>query len=450
MAHADMSTMRVALVRGSLLRPWEVPNYTIDGVRVEAFTSRRTARAMGKMGLPIHALPGVADLTGHLPAPVRAALELTAGNVELLGGLERALRGFDIAHALELANPLTWQATRARAAGACRAVVATVMENTPFRPEPNALVRRRVRTVAAGVDRFVAITERARLHLQTEGVPDDRITLLPLGIDMEHFSPGPAPPSDGPLRVLSVARLERGKGVEDLVIAAGLLARKGIDVEVTLVGAGPLRGRLLEVAGAMGVAERVRLPPPVEWEALPDVYRAHHVFVLASAATVNWREQFGFAMVEAMACGLPALAGASGSLPEVVGRDDALVMPHDPLSLSDALAALAADPQRRQELGTYNRARALERFDVRRVRERLRPLIGAAPQVDVPRVAARELAVARQIRQDRRSPDGERLEHGQALHLGPRQVHERSRVEQQPGDGGAVGHVPEPLRSGAP
>ena len=232
-------------------------------------------------------------------------------------------------------------------------------------------MRRRVRTVAAGVDRFLAITERARLHLQTEGVADERITVLPVGIDMEHFSADGAPRSNGPLRVLSVARLERGKGVEDLVIAAGLLARRGIDVEVTLVGEGPLRGRLLEIATSMGVAERVHMPPPVDWEQLPAVYRAHDVFVLASAATANWREQFGFAMVEAMACGLPALAGASGSLPEVVGRDDALVMPHDPLSLADALAALAGDPERRRELGEHNRARAVERFDVRRVRERL-------------------------------------------------------------------------------
>ena len=81
------------------------------------------------------------------------------------------------------------------------------------------------------VDHFQAITERARLHLRIAGVPDERITTLPLGIDMERFSPAEGPRREGPLRVLTVSRLEVAKGVEDLVIAVGLLAQRGVEVE---------------------------------------------------------------------------------------------------------------------------------------------------------------------------------------------------------------------------
>jgi glycosyltransferase involved in cell wall biosynthesis len=251
-------------------------------------------------------------------------------------------------------------------------VVATVMENIPFKPHPNALVASRARKVAAGVDHFVAITERARLHLRAAEVPDERISVIPLGTDTEAFRPAGAP-DGGPLRILSVARLEPAKGVEDVVVATGLLHARGHDVEVTLVGSGPLESRLREIAARLGIGERLRIRG-VPWPELPAVYRAHDVFVLGSAPTRWWREQFGFAAIEAMASGLPVLAGASGSLPEVVGRDEALVMPHDPFSLADRLERLATDPGLRASEGALNRSRAVEHFDQRAIRPRLAAL----------------------------------------------------------------------------
>jgi glycosyltransferase involved in cell wall biosynthesis len=285
-------------------------------------------------------------------------------------GLEKALRGYDIAHALELTYPFTAQAVRARRAGACRRVVVTVMENIPFKPHPNARVAARAREVAQGVDRFIAITERARWHLRYAGVPDHRIIVLPLGTDTEVFRPAEER-RGGPLRVLSVARLEPAKGVEDVVIAVGMLRERGVDVELSLVGAGPLEDRLREIASQLGIAEHVRvLAAP--WTELPGVYRDHDAFVLASAPTRWWREQFGFAVVEAMASGLPVLAGDSGSLPEVVGDPESLVRPHDPIALADALERLAGDADLRSAKGRQGRERVLAKFDQRTIRELLR------------------------------------------------------------------------------
>jgi glycosyltransferase involved in cell wall biosynthesis len=64
------------------------------------------------------------------------------------------------------------------------------------------------------------------------------------------------------------------------------------------------------------------------------------VFVLASAPRNGWQEQFGFALVEAMAAGLPAVVGDSGSLPEVIGDASQLVTPNQPTALAAALEAL--------------------------------------------------------------------------------------------------------------
>ena len=363
--------MRIALIRGSLLRTWELPNYVLDGAEVTAFASRRSAGALQAAPIAVRTLPSLGDLRSSLGPRVGGALEVVAGSTEYLPGLERALDGYDVAHALELPNPLTSQAVKAREQGRVKRVIATVMENIPFRPPENRLVAQRVANAAREVDHFQAITERARLYLHTVGVPDERITTLPLGVDMERFAPAAGPRADGPIRVLTVSRLEPAKGVEDLVIAAGLLAERGVEMELTLMGDGPLKARLEWIAGELGISDRVRLPGGVPWTELHEVYRAHDVFVLASAATRIWREQFGFALIEAMGCGLPVLVGDSGSLMEVAGSEQRLVRPHDPPALADKLEALVTDADLRRREGEASRARALEHYDQRLIRRRM-------------------------------------------------------------------------------
>jgi glycosyltransferase involved in cell wall biosynthesis len=361
--------VKVALVRGSLLRGWELPNYEFDWGRPDLMVSAKLRAGPPAERFVLRRFQSPADLTARLGPRAGGALNLTVGSLEYLAGLERALAGYDIAHGLELSYPFTLQAVRARQRGACRAVVATVMDNIAFKAHPNRRVARRSREVAEGVDRFLAITERARLHLRTAGVPEERIAVLPLGTDIEAFRPRESP-REGPPALLSVARLEPAKGVEDLVVAAGLLAERGIKFRLSLVGAGPLEGRLVAIARDLGIAERMQIIA-VPWPRLPSIYRDHDVFVLASAPTSNWREQFGFALIEAMASGLPVRVGDSGSLPEVVGRPECLVRPHDPIGLSQALEPLLTDGELRREEGARNRSRAVQHYDQRDIRARI-------------------------------------------------------------------------------
>jgi glycosyltransferase involved in cell wall biosynthesis len=363
--------MRIALVRGGNLNPWELANFDLPGHEVVAFGSR--SGSFEAHGLPLRArrLPSPDDALRRLPALGRAVVRRFAGDVDHLVGLERALRGFDVAHVAELATAYSHQALRARRRGAVSRVVATVWENIALPAPENAMVERRVAAVAAGLDRCLAISERARLHLVLAGVPDERIEVIPMGVDLERFTPNEAPRAGEPLRILSVSRLVAEKGVEDLVVAMRLLADRGVEARLTLVGEGPLRGRLEAMAEGLGVADRVQLAGTIPYEQLPSTQRAHDVFVLASGPRTTWQEQFGFAVVEAMACGLPVLAGDSGSLDEVVGDRAQLVTPHNPPTLADALEELARDPVRRRELGAANRRRAEARYDRREVSRRI-------------------------------------------------------------------------------
>lgn len=390
--------MRIAVVRGANLNPWELANYRLDGHDVVAFGARRGAFDAHGFEIARRRLASPADLVGRLPAIAQGAVGRFAGDSGYLVGLERALDGFDIAHTAELSSPYSRQALRARDQGRVRRVVATVWENIALPAPPNRLVARRAEIVAHGVDRFLAITERAREHLLVAGVPAERIEVIPMGVDLARYTPqAAARRADGPLQVLTVCRLVPEKGVEDLVVAARLLADRGIDVTVTFAGSGPEGPRLAEMAAKLGVADRIVFRGSVPHEEIPALYAGADVFVLASAPRAGWQEQFGFAVVEAMASGLPVLAGDSGSLDEVVGDPAQLVTPQYPDRLADALERLAADPERRAELGTANRASAERRYDRDRIAERIAAFYEAALAVpSASSTPAKRAPIARQ------------------------------------------------------
>ena len=355
--------MRIALVRGPNLNAWELQNYAQLDADVVAFGSRRGAFDEHGHPVEVRRLPAVTDAVRGVPAML---LERFGGSLHYLWGLERALAGFDVAHTAELFNPYSLQAIRARDAGRVKRTVVTVWENIAFRAPENGRVARRVAEVAARADHFVGISERSRFYLETLGVPPDRITVTPMGVDLDRFRPGPPPPA-GPLRVLTVTRLVAEKGVEDLVLALALLRDRGIDARVRMIGSGPLEGRLREIAGRLGLEDRVEVGVTLRHDEMPGAFHAADVFVLASGPRTTWREQFGYAAVEAMASGLPVLAGHSGSLPEVVADPDSLVTPHDPHALADALERLAGDPAERRRQGARNREWAESRYDHRAV-----------------------------------------------------------------------------------
>jgi glycosyltransferase involved in cell wall biosynthesis len=361
--------VRVALIRGPDLNPWELAIFEGMPVELRLFGSLRGNFGEQRLPWPVTRLASPHDALNRLPGLVQPlALRLT-GSPSWLAGLEHALAGFDVAHVVELHNPYSLQAVRARDDGRCRAVVATVFENVPARPTENPIVERRVHEVARGVDRFIAVTQGARAHLELAGVEAARISVIPMGVDVQRFAPPDERPTGGPLRILSVARLVFEKGVEDLVVAVAMLQRRGVDARLTLVGRGRLERRLPRLAAQLGVGDRVELRGSVGYDEVPGLYKRSDVFVMASTPLPTWREQFGFAPVEAMASGLPVLLGDSGSLPEVVGDPEALVRPHDPSALAARLAELAADPQLRRRRGEINRQRALEHYDRRSVRD---------------------------------------------------------------------------------
>ncbi len=169
----------------------------------------------------------------------------------------------------------------------------------------------------------------------------------------------------GPLRVISVARLQEPKDFGSLVVAAALLRRRGIDLRVEIVGEGPDRPEVEAVIAEHDARRYVRLLG--HRDDVPALLRAADVFVLST----RW-EGLPYSILEAMAAGLPVVASAVGGIPELVsdGVTGALVRPQDPSALARALAHLAQLPDRGRPLGTAGRALAARRYSIEGMQRR--------------------------------------------------------------------------------
>jgi colanic acid/amylovoran biosynthesis glycosyltransferase len=146
--------------------------------------------------------------------------------------------------------------------------------------------------------------------------------------------------------VLSVARLVDEEGLTDLVLACGLLAARGSDLRLEIVGEGPLREALEETAALTGAPVTLRGVLPRQ--KVQELYARAAVFCLPCVtASTGHRIGLPTSIIEAMALGVPIVTTAVNGLGTLVAHGcTGLVVPErDPCSLADALALLLADPE---------------------------------------------------------------------------------------------------------
>jgi glycogen synthase len=186
----------------------------------------------------------------------------------------------------------------------------------------------------------VVITPRLCRLLLSDGVDEDRVHVIPPGVNPSLF--------DGPFedpfagvgrpRVLFVGRLAPQKGVRNLVAAAGLL--EDPSAQVLLVGDGPERPALEREAERIGLGDRLHFLGFVAHDRLPAVLAHADLLVLPSLY-----EELGTVLLEAMQAGLPIVASKTGGIPDVIedGVNGMLVPPGEPELLARAIDRLLAD-----------------------------------------------------------------------------------------------------------
>ena len=181
------------------------------------------------------------------------------------------------------------------------------------------------------------------------------------------------------LRVLSVARLVEKKGLDTLLHAAADVP----GVRVTIAGDGPMRPELENTAADPRLAGRVTFLGGVDPSAVADLLREHDAVALPCRASADGdRDGIPVALMEAMAGGLPVVAGDLPAIRELVedGQTGRLVPGGDAAALAGILAQWADDKNLRATLGEAGRGRVEAEFALSANVARLESALRAAPQ----------------------------------------------------------------------
>ncbi len=223
----------------------------------------------------------------------------------------------------------------------------------------------RPRLTAFGLSRasaVVAVSEYTRELALAHGARPERVHRISPGVDV-----GAEPPSDrrrgARPTVVTVGRLERRYKGHDVLLRALALVRSQVpDVELVIVGDGPLREGYEALSVALGLAGSVRFAGALDHAGRNELLLRSHVFAMPSRLPVDGGgEGFGIVYLEAGAHGLPVVAGnVGGALDAVVdGETGLLVDPTDHVAVADAIVDLLRDPVGAEALGSAARERAL-------------------------------------------------------------------------------------------
>jgi D-inositol-3-phosphate glycosyltransferase len=234
-------------------------------------------------------------------------------------------------------------------------------------PEPKARVIGEEQVVAAA-DRLIAnTTAEADDLIGLYDADPARVSVIPPGVDLLTFCPGPREEARRRLGLgvtapvlLFVGRIQPLKAPDVLLRAAALLRGEVPDLQVVVLGAPSGTGMaepgwLAHLAKDLGLGSTVRFVPPAGRHAVADYYRAADLTVVPS-----YNESFGLVALESQACGTPVVAAAVGGLTTAIadGFSGALVDGHDPEIWAKVLGDLLGDETRREALAVGARTHA--------------------------------------------------------------------------------------------
>lgn len=220
-------------------------------------------------------------------------------------------------------------------------------------------------------DRFLALSRHMERALVAQGVPADRIRVVPLGVDLSRFDGPRAPRAGGPITVLMVGREVDKKGFDDGLRACAAARAAGADLRVVVLGTGgPLRPELQRLAAALDLD--VAWPDPAT--RVPAAMAEADVLLVPSR-TARDGDQEGTPTVicEGGAAGLPVVSTRHAGIPEQVedGVTGLLADERDHEAMAAHLVRLAGDPALRRALGEAGRTKMQRDYSIDAHRDKL-------------------------------------------------------------------------------
>jgi phosphatidylinositol alpha-1,6-mannosyltransferase len=234
---------------------------------------------------------------------------------------------------------------------------------------------------------FIIPNSRNTERMLTEEwqVPGTSVRLMHPGADTGRFVPAPTSPDvrarlgwgSRPI-ILTVGRLQKRKGHDQMIAAIQLIRRSVPDVLYAIVGDGEERPHLESLIREGGLSEHVQVLGEVGDAELIECYQQCDLFVLANRTVGKDIEGFGMVLVEAQACAKPVVAGASGGTAEtmLIPETGHVVCCDGPNELAKLVADLLGDPDRLKRMGQAGREWVVKQFDWSSLGKRAAALFG--------------------------------------------------------------------------
>ncbi len=239
------------------------------------------------------------------------------------------------------------------------------MDIQPREDKPGYLenLQELLRTVPLAMGRSLSLKERM-LDL---GLPEERFRLNRTGIPLDNFPYKEREyPDGGDWHFVQACRLIEKKGLDVALKAFAAFAADHPGARFTIAGEGPLLEPMTQLAGELGVGDKVEFVGFLGEAELCQLYHSAHLFVHPSQITADQNQEgIPNSMLEAMASGLPVLATFHGGIPEAVehGSTGLLSAERDVEGLLAHVRELAADRERWAAMGKAASVSMQENFE---------------------------------------------------------------------------------------
>lgn len=171
------------------------------------------------------------------------------------------------------------------------------------------------------------------------------IVTIPFGVDTDKFSPSGISKTGASFTIGTLKSLSANYGIDILIRAFAALPRHNtISLRLVIGGDGPDREKLIGLSKELGVGDKCEFAGRIPHDKAPDFLRSLDLF-----ANLSYSESFGVAVIEAMACGVPVIATATGGLPDIVRHESTglLVEPGHVEATTSAISRMILDEKSR-------------------------------------------------------------------------------------------------------
>ncbi len=224
-----------------------------------------------------------------------------------------------------------------------------------------------MRLIGSSTDALTYLGEFTRKAISASLTPAAASAMVKIapGIDTEHFAPVDSAALksnlglDAKKVIVSVGRLVHRKGQDNLIEAMSAIISEVPDAHLLLVGEGPYRDHLTKLVGKYNLQSNVTFIGRIQYEDLPKYICLGEIFAMPSRSRFFGLEVEGLGIVylEASACGLPVIAGASGGAPDAVieGVTGVVVDGLDSAAIAVAAIEMLNNPEKSQMMGAAGR-----------------------------------------------------------------------------------------------